>query len=276
MTTSRLAALAGLYLAAGFAAIQCLTHRIHIGAAGGQLDVHVGQLVLDRLVRADGATEGLALQGIVARHVHRGLGAAHLGEREVDRGGVVQPLQVAPTVGLVAQRFGCRVLEHQLGVLARRIDRLDPLLLDPLLAVAGLEQASRFDREVIIERFIEGAELTVAILGSGAAARALPVIEIRAPAGTLAGVSGFQLSFASTDIRTPGDQPDALVAMNPAALKVNLPHVKKGGLLILNENGFDKDGLLVTFKYDDVPSFASACMGGKMVAISEMKAKSAP
>src|SRR5262249_19942280 len=47
--------------------------------------------------------------------------------------------------------------------------------------------------------------------------------EIRAPAGSLPGVSGFQLNFSSHDIRTPGDQPNVLVAMNPAALKVNLP-----------------------------------------------------
>src|SRR3954451_9092624 len=47
--------------------------------------------------------------------------------------------------------------------------------------------------------------------------------EIRAPAGSLPGVSGFQLNFSSRDIRTPGDEPNVLVAMNPAALKVNLP-----------------------------------------------------
>ena len=47
--------------------------------------------------------------------------------------------------------------------------------------------------------------------------------EIRAPAGSLPGVSGFQLNFSSQDIKTPGDQPNVLVAMNPAALKVNLP-----------------------------------------------------
>lgn len=62
--------------------------------------------------------------------------------------------------------------------------------------------------------------------------------EIRAPAGTLAGVSGFQLHFASHDIYTPGDQPEVLVAMNPAALKVNLKDLKKGGLVILNQEKF--------------------------------------
>ena len=67
--------------------------------------------------------------------------------------------------------------------------------------------------------------------------------EIRAPAGTLPGVSSFQLQFSDIPVFTPGDQADVLIAMNPAALKVNLHQVKKGGLLILNENAFDKDGL---------------------------------
>src|SRR2546423_3050670 len=59
--------------------------------------------------------------------------------------------------------------------------------------------------------------------------------EIRAPAGTLAGVSGFQIHFSSTDIFTPGDAVDALVAMNPAALLANVKSVKPGGLVIVNE-----------------------------------------
>jgi len=62
--------------------------------------------------------------------------------------------------------------------------------------------------------------------------------EIRAPAGTLHGVSAFQIHFASADILTPGDQPNVLVAMNPAALKVNLDDVAKGGIVIANEDGF--------------------------------------
>lgn len=67
--------------------------------------------------------------------------------------------------------------------------------------------------------------------------------EIRAPAGSLPGVSGFQLNFSSHDIRTPGDQPNVLVAMNPAALKVNLPDLEEGGTLILNTDEFTKDNL---------------------------------
>jgi len=62
--------------------------------------------------------------------------------------------------------------------------------------------------------------------------------EIRAPAGSLPGVSGFQLSFSSSDIHTPGDQPDVLVAMNPAALKTNVMDLPAGGALIVNSDAF--------------------------------------
>jgi 2-oxoglutarate ferredoxin oxidoreductase subunit alpha len=67
--------------------------------------------------------------------------------------------------------------------------------------------------------------------------------EIRAPAGSLPGVSGFQLNFSNQDIRTPGDQPNVLVAMNPAALKVNLPDLEDGGTIIINTDEFTKDNL---------------------------------
>lgn len=62
--------------------------------------------------------------------------------------------------------------------------------------------------------------------------------EIRAPAGTTAGVSGFQIHFSSQDIKTPGDDLDALVVMNPAALKTNIKSLRKGGILIVNSNAF--------------------------------------
>src|SRR2546421_7864399 len=62
--------------------------------------------------------------------------------------------------------------------------------------------------------------------------------EIRAPAGTTAGVSGYQIQFAAHEVYSAGDQPDTLVAMNPAALKVHLADLKKGGLLVLNEASF--------------------------------------
>ena len=67
--------------------------------------------------------------------------------------------------------------------------------------------------------------------------------EIRAPIGTIAGVSGFQVHFGSTEIYTPGDQYDVLVAMNAAALKVDLPRLKRGGTIIANIQGFDKKNL---------------------------------
>jgi 2-oxoglutarate ferredoxin oxidoreductase subunit alpha len=62
--------------------------------------------------------------------------------------------------------------------------------------------------------------------------------EIRAPAGTLFGVSGFQIQISSEDVYSPGDEPDVLVAMNPAALKVNLKDLKKGGTVIANADAF--------------------------------------
>jgi 2-oxoglutarate/2-oxoacid ferredoxin oxidoreductase subunit alpha len=67
--------------------------------------------------------------------------------------------------------------------------------------------------------------------------------EIRAPAGTLYGVSGFQIHFSSQDVFTPGDAPDVLVAMNPAALKTNLRDLKQGGLLIVNSGTFNATNL---------------------------------
>jgi 2-oxoglutarate ferredoxin oxidoreductase subunit alpha len=67
--------------------------------------------------------------------------------------------------------------------------------------------------------------------------------EIRAPAGTLAGVSGFQLHFGSTEIDTPGDFCDVLVAMNVAALKLNLRYLKPNGLIIVDESGFDSKNM---------------------------------
>ncbi len=67
--------------------------------------------------------------------------------------------------------------------------------------------------------------------------------EIRAPAGSLPGVSGFQISFASADIYTPGDQPDVLVAMNPAALRTNVGDLPAGGALIVNSDAFNANNL---------------------------------
>ncbi|MFA3781446.1 2-oxoacid:acceptor oxidoreductase subunit alpha [Melioribacteraceae bacterium 4301-Me] len=76
--------------------------------------------------------------------------------------------------------------------------------------------------------------------------------EIRAPAGTLYGVSGFQVHFSSEDIHTPGDTPDVLVAMNPAALKINLKDLKPNGMIIANTDSFDMKNLKMA-GYDSNP-----------------------
>lgn len=79
---------------------------------------------------------------------------------------------------------------------------------------------------------------TTALVGNDLATFPDFPAEIRAPAGTLAGVSGFQLHFSSSDIFTPGDTPEVLVAMNPAALKANVKDLRKGGLVVVNAEKF--------------------------------------
>jgi 2-oxoglutarate/2-oxoacid ferredoxin oxidoreductase subunit alpha len=88
---------------------------------------------------------------------------------------------------------------------------------------------------------LTGTQFTNTVAALGADLSTLPdyPAEIRAPAGTRYGVSGFQIRFGSTDIHTPGDSCDVLVAMNPAALVTNLKHLKKGGVLIVNEDAFN-------------------------------------
>ena len=79
---------------------------------------------------------------------------------------------------------------------------------------------------------------TTALMGNDLATFPDFPAEIRAPAGTLPGVSAFQLRFSSFDIHTPGHRPDVLVAMNPAALKVHIGQLRQGGLLIVNTARF--------------------------------------
>jgi 2-oxoglutarate ferredoxin oxidoreductase subunit alpha len=81
---------------------------------------------------------------------------------------------------------------------------------------------------------------TVAIYGNDIATFPDFPAEIRAPAGTVPGVSGFQLNFSSGEVFTPGDSVDVLVAMNPAALKVNLADLKANGILIVNSDSFEE------------------------------------
>jgi 2-oxoglutarate/2-oxoacid ferredoxin oxidoreductase subunit alpha len=110
------------------------------------------------------------------------------------------------------------------------------------------------DRERVIIRFAgdsgDGMQLTgsrftdaTAMVGNDLATLPNFPAEIRAPAGTLAGVSAFQIHFASRDILTPGDSPNVLVAMNPAALKANIAELQRGATIIVNEDAFTKRNL---------------------------------
>jgi len=84
---------------------------------------------------------------------------------------------------------------------------------------------------------------TVALYGNDLATFPDFPAEIRAPAGTLPGVSGFQVHFSSSDVYTPGDSVDVLIAMNPAALKMNLADLKTNGILIVNLDDFQPNDL---------------------------------
>src|SRR6185312_697296 len=94
--------------------------------------------------------------------------------------------------------------------------------------------------------------------------------EIRAPAGTLAGVSGFQVHFAATDIHTPGDELDALVVMNAAALKTNLKDLRPGGILVVNTEGFGKSDLDKA-KYKASPLEDGSLAGYKIIRVPVTK-----
>src|SRR5437763_13194157 len=126
------------------------------------------------------------------------------------------------------------------------------------------------ERERVIVRFagdagdgmqLAGGRFTdaTAVLGNDLATLPNFPAEIRAPAGTLAGVSSFQIHFASRDITTPGDTPNVLVAMNPAALKANLPQLERGATIIVNEHAFttrnlQKAGYASGPREDDSPA----------------------
>ncbi len=110
------------------------------------------------------------------------------------------------------------------------------------------------ERERVVVRFagdsgdgmqLAGSRFTdaTAIVGNDLATLPNFPAEIRAPAGTLAGVSAFQIHFASRDILTPGDAPNVLVAMNPAALRANLPELERSATIIVNEDAFTKRNL---------------------------------
>ena len=90
--------------------------------------------------------------------------------------------------------------------------------------------------------------------------------EIRAPAGTLPGVSAFQVRIADYDIHTPGDTPDVLVAMNPAALKTNLGELRRDGILIVNTNDFNKRNLIKA-KYEVNPLEDDSLEGYRVIEV---------
>lgn len=107
---------------------------------------------------------------------------------------------------------------------------------------------------------------TTAIVGNDLSTLPDYPAEIRAPAGTLYGVSGFQLHFGSKDIHTPGDSPDVLVAMNPAALKTNLKNTKPTSVIIANSDAFDLKSLK-TAGYGENPLEDETLTGHKVFQV---------
>jgi 2-oxoglutarate ferredoxin oxidoreductase subunit alpha len=100
--------------------------------------------------------------------------------------------------------------------------------------------------------------------------------EIRAPTGTLFGVSGYQIKFSSQPVFTSGDAPDVLVAMNPAALKINLTDLKRGGMIIVNSDAFGAEGLALA-GYTTSPLDDDSLDGYRVhpIAITSLTAKAA-
>ena len=135
----------------------------------------------------------------------------------------------------------------------------DRLCVDPLRRrvsyTSGVSKSKPVEQlERVVIRFAgdsgDGMQLTgdrftseTAVFGNDLATLPDFPAEIRAPAGSLPGVSGFQVHFADHDILTPGDQPSVLVAMNQAALKVNLSDLAKGGTVIVNTDAFNERNL---------------------------------
>jgi 2-oxoglutarate ferredoxin oxidoreductase subunit alpha len=115
---------------------------------------------------------------------------------------------------------------------------------------------------------LTGSEFTRAAALAGNDVATFPDFpaEIRAPAGTLAGVSGFQLHFASSDIHTPGDAPDVLVAMNPAALQKNVRELKTGGIILANSDAFN-DANLRKVGYENNPLEDGSLEGYQVFAL---------
>ncbi|HET7483639.1 MAG TPA: 2-oxoacid:acceptor oxidoreductase subunit alpha [Actinomycetota bacterium] len=164
--------------------------------------------------------------------------------------------------------------------------------------LAPTEGGERRELDRVVIRFAgdsgDGMQLTgdrftsvSAIFGNDLATMPDYPAEIRAPAGTLAGVSAFQIHFADFDILTPGDQPSVLVAMNPAALKANLKDLIPGGLLIVNTDSFDeknlekvgysnnplKDGSLDGYQVYEIPMTSMTVASVKDVGVNKKEAE---
>lgn len=113
---------------------------------------------------------------------------------------------------------------------------------------------------------------TAAVLGNDVSTFPNFPAEIRAPQGTLAGVSGFQLHFGSVEINTPGDLADVLVVMNAAALKANIKQLKKGGTIIANTDGFDIKNLnLAKIPSDKNPLLDGSLSNYKLISLDVTK-----
>jgi 2-oxoglutarate ferredoxin oxidoreductase subunit alpha len=119
---------------------------------------------------------------------------------------------------------------------------------------------------------LAGTQLTntSALVGNDVATFPDYPAEIRAPRGTKAGVSGFQIHFASKTIYTPGDRVDALIAMNPAALATNLADLKPNGILLVNQDAFDRKSLSQA-GYDSSPLDDDSLTGYKLLQIQMTK-----
>jgi 2-oxoglutarate/2-oxoacid ferredoxin oxidoreductase subunit alpha len=156
------------------------------------------------------------------------------------------------------------------------------------------------ERERIVVRFAgdsgDGMQLTgdrftsaTAVLGNDLATLPDFPAEIRAPAGTVHGVSAFQIQFASTDITTPGDHADVLIAMNPAALRADLAKVEPGGIVIMNDDAFTQrnvekagypadprsDGSLSGYQVYEVPMTSMTVRATEDLGISKKEAERA-
>jgi 2-oxoglutarate ferredoxin oxidoreductase subunit alpha len=155
-------------------------------------------------------------------------------------------------------------------------DVRDPKPKEPQVA-SGAKQKPVQDLDTVVVRFCgdsgdgmqtAGGQFTTvsAIVGNDVSTLPDYPAEIRAPQGTLAGVSGFQVCFSSRDILTPGDEVDTLIAMNPAALKTNIKDLKRGGYLIVDEDSF-KDADLAKAGYKSNPLEDGSLANYKLVKV---------